>query len=71
MKAIRSKISAIVYAHHKSSIIDMMKDVKISAITDESPDVLGRPAVNTLFCFFNKKTGSKNIFLVDTSILKL
>ena len=48
----------------------MMKDVKISAITDESPDVLGRPAVNTLFCFFNKKTGSKNIFLVDTSILK-
>ena len=48
----------------------MMKDVKISAIIDESPDVLGQPAVNTLFRFFNKITGSKNIFLVDTSILK-
>ena len=59
-----------VYAYHKASVLDMIKDVKISVIMDESPDVLGRQAVNTLFCFFNKKKESKDLLLVDTSILR-
>ena len=58
-RQLEAKYLPEVYAHHKSIIIDMMKDVKISAIIDESPDILGRPAVNTLFCYFNKKNRVK------------
>ena len=43
---------------------------KLSIISDESPEVLGRPAVNTLFCYHNEEKNTKEVVLVDTSILR-
>ena len=48
----------------------MMADTKVSIIMDESPDVIGRQTVNTLFCFYDMNKNSKQIVWVDTSILR-
>ena len=66
-RQLEAKYLPKVYRKHKAM---MMDDAKVSVIMDESPDVLGRPSVNTLFCFYGKRKGSKEILLVDTSILK-
>ena len=59
-----------VYSQHKTVMLEMMADTKVSIIMDESPDVIGRQAVNTLFCFYDRNKNSKYIVLVDTSILR-
>ena len=59
-----------VYSQHKTVMLEMMADTKVSIIMDESPDVIGRQAVNTLFCFYDRNKNSKQIVLVDTSILR-
>lgn len=69
-RQLEAKYLPEVYRKHKAIMLDMMDDAKVSVIMDESPDVLGRPSVNTLFCFYDKSKGSKEILLVDTSILK-
>ena len=51
-------------------MLDMMVDAKVSVIIDESPDVLGRQTVNTLFCFYDKNRNAKRIILVDISIFR-
>lgn len=59
-----------VYAQHKDLIKRQISDRKLSIIIDESPEVLGRPAVNTLFCYHNQENNAKEVVLADTSILR-
>jgi hypothetical protein len=59
-----------VYAQHKELIKQKINNRKLSIISDESPEVLGRPAVNTLFCYHNKEKNTKEVVLADTSILR-
>ena len=60
-----------VYSQHKKFIISLLEGHKISIIVDESPDVVGRPTVNTLFVFYNSKKNQKQVLLVDTSFVKV
>ena len=60
-----------VYARHKDLIKQRISSQKLSIIVDESPEVLGRPAVNTLFCYHNEENNTKEVVLADTSILEL
>ena len=59
-----------VYAQHKDLIKQEIADRKVSVIMDKSPEVLGRPAVNTLFCYHSRESNEKSIVLADTSILR-
>ena len=43
---------------------------KISVILDESPDIAGRTAINTLISFYDHTSNKKTVLLVDTSIVK-
>ena len=44
--------------------------MKISTTLDESPDLLGWPAINTLISFYDSASDKKMILLVDTSLVK-
>jgi hypothetical protein len=46
-----------------------IKDIKLSIITDESPDILGRSTLSILVSFFDKEIKGKNILLLDLSII--
>lgn len=59
-----------VYQDHMSFVKSLITGKKFCFIIDESPDVLGRPAVNTLISFFNDSSGKKTVFLVDTCLVK-
>lgn len=52
--------------HKKLNIVDQ----KVCLILDESSDIIGRPAVNTLISFYNSSTKNKCVLLVDTSLMK-
>ena len=53
-----------------SFLKSLIEDKKFCFIIDESPDVLGRPAVNTLISFYDHSIGKKVVRLVDTCIVK-
>lgn len=59
-----------VYDEHMSCIKKKIMDKTICFIMDESPDVLGRPAINTLIAFYDDDEFAKAVPLVDTCILK-
>ncbi|KAH7975838.1 hypothetical protein HPB52_006183 [Rhipicephalus sanguineus] len=42
-----------------------MRDVKVSVIVDESPDITGVPTINTLLCYYSQKNEKKHVVLVD------
>ncbi|KAH7957454.1 hypothetical protein HPB52_019091 [Rhipicephalus sanguineus] len=42
-----------------------MRDVKVSVIVDESPDITGVPTINTLLCYYSQKNVKKHVVLVD------
>ncbi|KAH7940181.1 hypothetical protein HPB52_022096 [Rhipicephalus sanguineus] len=46
-------------------IRDDMRDVKVSVIVDESPDITGVPTINTLLCYYSQKNVKKHVVLVD------
>ncbi|KAH8032298.1 hypothetical protein HPB51_024075 [Rhipicephalus microplus] len=46
-------------------IRDYMRDVKVSVIVDESPDITGVPTINTLLCYYSQKNVKKHVVLVD------
>ena len=69
-KQLEGKYLPEVYSQHKAIMLDMMVDAKVSVIMDESPELLGHQAVNTLFCFYDRSKNAKRILLVDTSILR-
>ena len=54
-----SKYLVKVYQEHMSFVKSLIEDKKFSFIIDESPDVLGRPAVNTLISFYDDSRGKK------------
>ena len=58
-----------VYQEHMSFLKSLMEDKKFCFIIDESPEVLGHPAVNTLVSFYNDSIG-KVVHLIDTCIVK-
>jgi len=59
-----------VFESHKNSIISRIMDKNLTVIMDESPDIFSRPAVNTLFAFYDNNTKSKAVLLVDCNIEK-
>ena len=59
-----------IYEQHISSVKEKIARRRISVILDESPDVIGRPAINTLISFYNSLSNRKTVLLVDTSIVK-
>lgn len=59
-----------VYKEHMSFLKSLIADKKFCFIIDESPDVLGRPAVNTLISFYDDSAGNKAVCLVDTCLVK-
>ena len=65
-----SKYLPEVYQQHKEVIKFRLQDQKICVIADESPDVMGRPAVNTLLSYYLVEKNEKAVTLVDTSILR-
>ena len=50
-----------VYKEHMSFLKSLIADKKFCFIIDESPDVLGRPAVNTLISFYDDSAGKKAV----------
>ncbi|KAL3234653.1 hypothetical protein MRX96_022617 [Rhipicephalus microplus] len=46
-------------------IRDDMRDVKVSVIVDESPDITDVPTINTLLCYYSQKNVKKHVVLVD------
>jgi hypothetical protein len=59
-----------IYEQHVSCIKEKIADKKICIILDESPDVLGRSAMNMLISFYDTPSNMKMVVLVDTSIVK-
>ena len=61
-----------IYHDHMMYLKSLIVNKKVCVIIDESPDVLGRPAVNTLvsFCDNSKSEAKKVVLLVDTCLLK-
>ena len=59
-----------VYDDHMTHLKELIIDQKICLIIDESPDVLGRPAVNTLISFYDKASRAKAVRLVETCLVK-
>ena len=53
-----SKYLKEVYEDHMTHLKSSIVDKKICIIIDKSPDVLGRPAVNTLISFYNSSSKS-------------
>ena len=53
-----------------SCIKEKISGKKICLIVDESPDVLGRPAVNSIIAFYDDDLMEKAVLLADTCILK-
>ena len=67
---VANKYLVDVYNEHMSTIKSKIVGKKICFIIDESPDILGRPAVNTLIAFYDDDRFAKTVLLVDTCILK-
>ena len=59
-----------VYHQHMAIIKEKTAAVKVNIILDESPDVVGRSAINTLISFYDCTTNQKLVLLIDTSIVK-
>ncbi len=57
-----------VFKCQQNYIREMINDRKISIVIDESPDIIGRKTVNTLITFFDEKTKSKKVTLIDCTL---
>jgi hypothetical protein len=69
-KQLSAKYLDDIYHLHTDLIKSKLKSTKISLIVDESPDLLGRKAVNTLVSFIDPSSKEKSVLLIDTSIVK-
>ena len=56
-----SKYLPEVYQQHKEVIKFRIQDQKVCIIADESPDILGRPAVNTLLSYYVAEKNEKAV----------
>jgi len=67
---LREKFLFEIFKSHVNKIKDKIKKKKISLIIDESPDFMGRPALNILTSFYDFEKREKKILLLKTAILK-
>uniref|UniRef100_A0A1X7TIJ3 DUF4371 domain-containing protein n=1 Tax=Amphimedon queenslandica TaxID=400682 RepID=A0A1X7TIJ3_AMPQE len=67
---IASKYLPEIFESHMNFFKEKMIDQKLSLILDESSDVIGRPAVNTLASFYDSSLNSKCVALLDTTLMK-
>jgi hypothetical protein len=68
--SLREKFLFEVFDSHVNKIKNKIQNQKISLIIDESPDFMGRPALNVLTSFFDFEKKEKKILLLKTAILK-
>lgn len=70
-RQIASKYLPEIFESHMNFLKEKMIDQKLSLILDESSDVIGRPAVNTLASsFYDSSLNSKCVALLDTTLMK-
>ena len=69
-RQMREKYLPEIFATHMDHIKQNIVDQKVCLILDESSDIIGRLAVNTLISFYNSSTKNKSVLLVDTSLMK-
>lgn len=60
-----------VFHHHTEQIKMKIGDQPVTVIVDESPELLGRPCLNTLFAFYDVEKGDRRVLLVDCSFLNV
>ena len=65
---LKDKYLQKVFVSHIDAIKTKIHDQKITLIIDESPDLMGRPALNILASFFDYETRQKRIVLLKTAI---
>ncbi len=58
------------YVKHIDCIKEKINNQMFSLVFDESPDIMGRKTVNTLIAFYDRKSKTKSILLIDCSFLK-
>ena len=68
-RQMREKYLPEIFATHMDHIKQNI-DQKVCLILDESSDIIGQPAINTLISFYNSSTKNKCVLLVDTSLMK-
>ena len=58
-----------VFSLHTEQIKVKIGDQPVTIIVDESPELMGRPCVNTLFSFYDTEKRGKTVLMVDCSFL--
>uniref|UniRef100_A0A1X7U6P4 DUF4371 domain-containing protein n=1 Tax=Amphimedon queenslandica TaxID=400682 RepID=A0A1X7U6P4_AMPQE len=69
-RQIASKYLPEIFESHMNFLKEKIIDQKLSLILDESSDVIGRPAVNTLASFYDSSLNNKSVALLDTTLMK-
>lgn len=60
-----------VFDLHTEQITTKVSGEPLTIIVDESPELMGRPCVNTLFSFYDKERRDKAVLLVNCSFLNV
>jgi hypothetical protein len=63
------KYQTAIYNEEINAIIRDMKDEPVCLITDESPDFLGEPYLNTLVSYYSKSEECTKLYLIDVQKL--